>query len=330
MRTLVTGSAGMIGSHLAERLLELGHDVIGIDNLSVGRLSNMSKVRRHKNFKFFSTDIAKMKRARHLFAGIDWVFHLAARADIVPSITDPSEYHRSNVDGTLAVLEACRESKIKKFVYAASSSCYGIPEIYPTPESAPCQPMYPYALTKYVAEQYVMHWGQVYGLPVISLRLFNVFGPRSRTNGTYGAVFGVFMSQLAHEMPLTIVGGGHQGRDFTFVDDVVEAFITAAESSTAQQIFNVGTGTSPTINQLVSILKPKDTVTVPRRPGEPNLTCADVTKIRNILGWDARWKFQDAVEKTLEDLPRFKKAPLWTPAKINVATKDWFKYLGAQ
>ena len=160
-----------------------------------------------------------------LFAGIDWVFHLAALADIVPSMENPAKYHQANVDGTVAVLEASRYAGVKRFVYSASSSCYGIPDQVPTLETSPIRPMYPYALTKNLGEQCVMHWNQVYQMPCMSLRLFNVYGPRSRTSGTYGAVFGVFLAQKLAGRPFTVVGDGEQTRDFTFVTDVVEAFI---------------------------------------------------------------------------------------------------------
>ena len=160
---------------------------------------------------------------RDLVKGKQLIFHLAALADIVPSIKNPKQYFKANVTGTLNLLQACVDQNISKFIYAASSSCYGIPQVYPTPETANIKTEYPYALTKRLGEELVLHWANVYDIPAISLRLFNVYGPRSRTSGTYGAVFGVFLKQNIKEIPFTVVGDGNQTRDFTFVSDVVDA-----------------------------------------------------------------------------------------------------------
>ena len=179
-----------------------------------------------------------------------------------------------------ASLEAARRTGVKRFVYVASSSCYGIPSSYPTPETAPADPRYPYALTKYLGEQLVMHWAQVYRLPAVSVRLFNVYGPRARTSGTYGAVFGVFLAQLLAGEPLTIVGDGEQTRDFTFVTDVVDALIAVAESDKIGEIYNVGSGQPVSVNELVRLLGSPPSVHIPKRPGEPDCTWADISKIR--------------------------------------------------
>src|SRR5207245_518796 len=160
------------------------------------------------------------------------------------------DYHRANTDGTATVLELSRQAGVKRFVYAASSSCYGIPDVTPTPETAESRPQYPYALTKFIGECYALHWHRVYGLPVVSLRFFNVYGPRSRTTGAYGAVFGVFLAQMLSGQPLTVVGDGRQTRDFTYVTDVVEAIIAAVQSDVSGQVFNVGSGNTYPINRL--------------------------------------------------------------------------------
>ena len=190
-KAIVTGAAGFIGSHLTEELIKQGFFVLGIDNLAVGRLENLSGID-PRSFKFLEADLSKLQ-ADDLPLSINevtHVFHLGALADIVPSIKSPRDYFEANVEGTLNILEIARKAKLKKFLYAASSSCYGIPNKYPTPESTEISPEYPYALTKYVGEEMVRHWGKVYKIPVISLRLFNVYGPRARTSGTYGAVLG--------------------------------------------------------------------------------------------------------------------------------------------
>lgn len=264
---------------------------------------------------------------RHVFDGVDYVFHMAALADIVPSIQQPWEYYSSNVLGTYNVVECARESGVKKLVYAASSSCYGIPDEYPTKETAEIRPQYPYALTKRLGEETVLHWGQVYGLPVITLRLFNVYGTRSRTSGTYGAVFGVFLAQKLAGKPFTVVGTGEQTRDFTYVTDVADAFYTASQSDIVNETFNVGSGGTYSVNRLCSLFD-GDVVYIPKRPGEPDCTFADTSKIENTLGWKAKVTFEDGVQEILKNIDYWKEAPVWTPDTISTATEDWFKYLG--
>ena len=283
-KCVVTGGAGFIGSHIAEKLLADGHEVCIVDNFSTGRPENIEIHKGNPLVSVLQADIADLAAIKPAFDGAERVFHIAALADIVPSIVDPVAYYRSNVLGTFNVLEAARAAGVKRFVYAASSSCYGIPDSYPTPESAPARPQYPYALTKYLGEQAVMHWSQVYGLPAVSLRLFNVYGPRSRTSGTYGAVFGVFLAQKLAGKPFTVVGDGKQSRDFVFVKDIANAFCMAAESSLSGEIMNVGTGCPQSVNHLVELLEAKSVTYVPKRPGEPDLTHADASRITKLLG----------------------------------------------
>lgn len=327
MRCLVTGGAGFIGSHLVERLLSDGHSVTVVDNLSTGRTANLAHLQDNPALTLHVADIAEPGALEVPMAGAEWVFHLAALADIVPSIQQPTAYHRANVDGTVAVLEAARAAGVKRLVYTASSSCYGVPDLYPTPETTAADPRYPYALTKYVGEQYVMHWAQVYQLPAVSLRLFNVYGPRSRTSGTYGAVFGVFLAQILAGKPLTVVGDGKQTRDFTFVSDVADAFVRAAASDCAGKIYNVGTGVPVDVNHLVELLGSPEVVHIPKRPGEPDCTQADSTKIRQDLGWTPKVSIEEGVARLLENIGYWREAPVWTVEKIAEATQDWFKHL---
>ena len=328
-KCLVSGGAGFIGSHLVERLIAGHNHVIILDNLSNGKLENISNLIKDPLCTFIQNDVSDHLQILEFFADIDYVFHLAALADIVPSIQEPLKYHHSNVNGTISVLEAARKAGVKKFIYAASSSCYGIPDVYPTPETAPIKPMYPYALTKYLGEQYVMHWNQTYDLPCISLRLFNVYGPRSRTSGTYGAVFGVFLAQKLAGKPFTVVGDGTQTRDFTFVTDVVDAFIKAAESDIRGEIYNVGSGGTYSVNRLVELLE-GDVEYIPKRPGEPDCTFADTTKIQRDLHWKPGVTFEEGIQKMLESIDLWKDAPVWDAKGIDSATKDWFKYLGKE
>lgn len=312
-----------------ERLLHAGHDVVVLDNFSTGRRENLSHLSSNPRLKINTVDVSQHSEILPYFDGVQWVFHLAALADIVPSIVDPLKYHRANVDGTVAVLEAARQSGARRFVYAASSSCYGIPERYPTPEDAAIMPMYPYALSKRIGEECVLHWSQLYGLPAVSLRLFNVYGPRSRTAGTYGAVFGVFLAQKLAGKPMTVVGDGSQTRDFTFVTDVADAMIKAAESDIDGECFNVGSGNTYSVNHLVSLLG-SDKVNIPKRPGEPDCTFADIQKIQRVLNWRPKVPFEVGVKIMLDNIRLWDGAPLWDGESIAAATEDWFKYLGNQ
>ncbi len=325
-KTVVTGGAGFIGSHLTDLLLSKGHHVTVIDNLCGGWMRNLREAEKHPNFRFVKADIRDRNALKGLFDGVDWVFHLAALADIVPSIEKPRDYFETNVDGTFNVLEVSKEANVKRFLYAASSSCYGIAKEYPTPETAPSAPQYPYALTKYLGEQLVLHWAQVYQLPALSLRLFNVFGPRSRTTGVYGAVFGVSLAQKLHGKPYTVVGDGKQTRDFTYVGDVADAFYTAAMSDLKNDFMNVGSSGHYSVNRLVELLGGPITY-IPKRPGEPDCTFAAVSKIEEKLNWKAKTSFEEGVKRILDRIDDFRDAPLWEPNTIQEATKTWFQYL---
>lgn len=326
---VVTGGAGFIGSHVTDRLLAEGRRVRVIDNLSTGTPDNLAHIADGGRLELCEIDIAETGALGGLFGDAERVFHLAALADIVPSIQKPEAYFRANVDGTFHVMQEARRAGVSRLVYAASSSCYGIPDSYPTGEKAEIRPQYPYALTKYLGECIVTHWSQVYDVPAISLRMFNVYGPRARTTGTYGAVFGVFMAQLLAGEPLTIVGDGTQTRDFTFVADVADAFVTAANSASSGQIYNVGSGSTYSVNRLVELLAPEKTVHIPKRPGEPDCTWADVSRIAQELGWHAKTSFEDGVAIMRDHIEHWREAPVWTPETIDEATRDWFRYLGA-
>lgn len=327
MRALVTGGAGFIGSHLVDSLIRRGDQVIVLDNFSTGRKQNLLGLAGKAELQVIEMDVADYPSISSYFEGVDLVFHVAALADIVPSIQRPMDYYHANVNGTFSVLEAARQAGVKRFIYAASSSCYGIPDAYPTPETAPIRPQYPYALTKYLGELAVMHWSQVYGLPAVSLRFFNVYGPRSRTSGTYGAVFGVFLAQKLAGKPFTVVGDGTQTRDFTFVTDVVDACVTAAESDLNGEVMNVGSGNSYSVNRLVELLG-GEVVRIPKRPGEPDCTLADISKIQHLLGWRPKVSFQEGVQILLKNIDYWREAPVWTPDAIQEATQEWFQYLG--
>ncbi len=327
MKTLVTGGCGFIGSHLAEQLLSQGHEVVILDNLSCGRLANIVSFEKHPKLHLVTADIVDREQIVSAFSGIEWVFHLAGIADIVPSIERPDAYFQNNVVGTLNVLQCARDAGVKRLVYAASSSSYGIPVQYPTPETSPIRPQYPYALTKYMGEELVLHWAEVYKLPGVSLRLFNVYGPRSRTTGAYGAVFGVFLAQKLNGKPYTVVGDGKQTRDFTYVTDVANAFVHAAQTQVSGEAINVGSGNHYSVNYLVNLLGGQK-VHIPKRPGEPDCTFADTAKIKRLLNWLPQVSFEQGVQNMLDVIENWRDAPVWDPSSIDRATTSWFKYLG--
>ncbi|MBI3258655.1 MAG: SDR family oxidoreductase [Ignavibacteriae bacterium] len=325
-KALITGGAGFIGSHLSELLVNEGHHVTILDNFHSGREYNLALIKQNPCLKIALADIRNDQEILPHFEGIDWVFHLAALADVVPSIEHPREYFEVNVDGTFNVLECARQHRVKKLIYAASSSCYGFPSEIPTTETAKINAQHPYSLTKYVGEKLVLHWEQVYRLPAISLRLFNVFGPRARTTGAYGAVFGIFLTQKLHGRPFTVVGDGTQARDFIYVTDVAHAFYLAAQSSFSGEVFNVGKGKAESINQIVELLKGK-AIFLPKRPGEPDITLANISKIQEKLGFAPRVSFEEGIRYLLEKIEDFKDAPLWDKQSIAEATKTWFSCL---
>ncbi len=327
MKILITGGAGFIGSNLAEELVRRGHKVSVIDNLATGQFKNLRNI--IKKIKFFNIDISQeknKKKMNKIFKKIDWVFHLAGLADIVPSIENPDKYFQVNVNGTLNVLEASKKNNIKKFIYAASASCYGAFPTFPTNEKNKIVTEYPYALTKNIGENLVLHWNKTYNLKSLSLRFFNAYGPRSRTSGAYGAVFGVFLAQKLNNKPLTIVGDGEQTRDFIHVFDLVRAIIKSAFKGKPGEVYNIGSGKETKINYIAKLIGEKK-IYIPKRPGEPDRSLADISKIKKDLNWKPKIKIEDGVKMLLKEIKLWKNAPVWTPKKIKKATKVWFEYL---
>jgi UDP-glucose 4-epimerase len=323
-KCIVLGGAGFIGSHLCDLLLKKKFQLTIIDNLSTGRLQNISHIKNY--IKFVKADISINGSWKKEFKGSKFIFHLAALADIVPSIENPRKYFQSNVNGTFNILEAMREYKINKIIYSASSSCYGIPSSYPTSELETIDPKYPYATTKYLGEQLIINWSKIYKINYISLRLFNVYGTRSRTSGTYGAMFGTFLAQKLNGFPFTVVGSGEQKRDFVYVTDVTRALYLSAISKIKNKIFNVGFGKPNKINKIVSMLK-GSTVKLPKRPAEPDVTHANIKRVKKYINWAPKISIQEGVKILLNDINYWKNAPVWTPNKIKRVTKAWFKYL---
>jgi len=323
---VVTGGAGFIGSHMIDLLLSRGYEVRAIDNMVGGRADNVAQHKEKKEFTLEERDVRSYAPDDALFKAVKYVFHFAGIGDIVPSIERPLEYMSANVQGTVHMLECARNAKAEKFVYAASSSCYGLADV-PTREDHKIAPQYPYALSKYQGEQAAFHWHQVYGLPVNSVRIFNAYGTRSRTSGAYGAVFGVFLRQKLAGKPFTVVGDGTQRRDFLYVSDVAKAFLAAAQTKHVGRFWNLGAGNPQSVNRLIELLGgPR--IGIPKRPGEPECTWADITKITNELGWKPEVSFEQGVAKIVAEIDYWRNAPLWDPESIAKATGTWFRYLG--
>jgi UDP-glucose 4-epimerase len=323
---VVTGGAGFIGSHMVDLLIDHGFIVHVVDNLIGGREANLAHHR--AGVELYRSDIRDLSPDSSVFKGARYVFHFAGIGDIVPSIEHPTDYMSVNVQGTVHVLECARAAGVKKFVYAASSSCYGLAAT-PTREDHPIAPQYPYALSKYQGEQAAFHWLKVYRTPVNSIRIFNAYGTRSRTSGAYGAVFGVFLKQKLAGKPFTVVGDGTQRRDFLFASDVAAAFLAAAETDRTGGTWNLGAGNPQSVNRLVELLG-GPVIYIPKRPGEPDCTWADITKIRHDLGWSQQVSFEEGVRRIVENIDYWREAPLWDPESIAKATEGWFKALSPE
>jgi UDP-glucose 4-epimerase len=312
---------------MVDLLLDRGFEVHVVDSLVGGHRSNLAHHHDNSKLSCHWQDVRDLDPSSAIFDRATYVFHFAGIGDIVPSIEAPADYMDTNVQGTVRVLECARHAKVRKFVYAASSSCYGLAAT-PTREDHPIDPQYPYALSKYQGEQATFHWHRVYGLPVASICIFNAYGTRVRTTGAYGAVFGVFLKQKLASKPFTVVGDGTQSRDFIYASDVARAFLAAAKSDVSGERFNVGAGNPQTVNRLVELIG-GDVAYVPKRPGEPDCTFADISKIRKTLGWQPEVKFEDGVARMMEDIEHWRDAPLWDRESIAEATRTWFQYLGS-
>ncbi len=296
-KLLVTGGAGFIGSHLADRLIADGHEVVVLDNLSTGKKKNLNP-----RAKFVECDIADYEKIAPHFAGVECVFHLAAQARIQPSIANPLPWNKSNITGTLNVLWAAYKAGVKKLVYSASSSVYGDQNRLPLTEDMTPRPKSPYGLQKLVGEMYCRLFSELYKFPTVVLRYFNVYGPRQTTeaDGPYATVIGIFLDRFKNREPLPIVGDGEQQRDFTYVSDVVEANILAWQKEVlGGEIFNIGTGKNYSINEVAKIIG-GESAHIPPRPAETRVTLADNTKAGKLLGWQPK----NSLEKGIAELKK--------------------------
>ena len=298
-KTIITGGAGFIGSNLADHLIKIGHKVIILDNFVSGKKSNLSHHKKN-DLKIVKIDVSKSKKLDKYFKGVDYIFHLAALAQIIPSIKNPKKYFSNNVLGTLNVVKAAKKAKIKKLIYAASSSCYGTPNKIPTSEIDKIDLKHPYALTKYMGEEIVMRYASMFNMPNISFRFFNVYGPRLTISGQYSAVIGNFLSQRKNKKPLTIVGDGKQTRDFIHVDDLADAFIKAIKSKSFNKIYNLGSGKKTSINTIAKIFGGKKKY-IPHRPGEPKNSLANISKIKKEIKWKPKISIEQGLKKLLNN-----------------------------
>ena len=299
LKSVITGGAGFIGSNLTDHLVRIGHKVVVLDNFVSGKKSNLSHHKK-KNVKIIKIDISKSKNLDKYFKGADYVFHLAALAEIIPSIKNPKKYFKNNVIGTLKVVEAVKKVKIKKLIYAASSSCYGTPKKLPTSEKDRIDLKNPYAVTKFIGEEIIMKYAEMFKMPNISFRFFNVYGPRLNASGQYGAVISNFLSQTKNKKPLTIVGNGKQTRDFIHVDDLANAFIKVLKSKHTNKIYNLGSGKKTSINYIASIFNGKKKF-IANRPGEPKDSLANISKLKKDLKWRPKISIETGITKLLRN-----------------------------
>jgi nucleoside-diphosphate-sugar epimerase len=302
MRFVVTGGAGFIGSNTVDELIRRGHSVVVLDDLSAGKEENLAEVR--NKISFIKGSIIDLEVVRKAMQEADYVLHLAARTSVPRSVKDPIETNRINVDGTLNVLVAARDAKVKRVVFAASSSAYGETPTLPKVESMQPQPISPYGVTKYVGELYAQTFGRVYGLENVSLRYFNVFGPRQDPNSPYSGVLSKFCTAFLESTQPVIFGDGEQSRDFTYIENVVQANILACEAPNASgKVCNVGTGARFTLNQTVEMLRTISGQQLqvkyePARDGDIRDSQADISQGREILGYNPTVEFAEGLQRT--------------------------------
>jgi nucleoside-diphosphate-sugar epimerase len=304
MRYLVTGGAGFIGSNIVDELVRRGHSVTVLDDLSSGKESNLAGVRDKIELRIGSvTDMAAVQQACH---GAEYVIHLAARTSVPRSVADPLDTNHANIDGGLNVLVAARDAKVRRFVYAASSSAYGETPTLPKVETMQPDPISPYGVTKYVGELYAQVFGRVYGLENASLRYFNVFGPRQDPTSQYSGVLSRFMLAAIEGKPLVIFGDGEQSRDFTYVENIVDETLRACEANEASgKVFNAGTGVRITLNQVLRQLEKVSGKKIqakyePPRSGDILHSQADISLARRVLGYEVRVQFEEGLKRTWE------------------------------
>ena len=303
---LVTGAAGFIGSSLVRALLDRGQDVLGIDNFATGKQDNLREVMDRIDFR--QVDILDLDALRQACEGVDYVLHQAAIPSVPKSVIDPLGSNRANVDGTVNVLVAARDAKVKRIVYAASSSAYGDTPTLPKHENMTPNPISPYAVAKLTGEYYMTSFYRCYGLETVSLRYFNIFGPRQDPSSPYSGVLAKFSLEMLRGEQPTIFGDGEQSRDFTYIDNVVSANLlacTAPATECAGKMFNVATGRRATLNETAELLKPltgyRGAVKYgPERGGDVKHSLADISLAQKHLGYKPLVSFEEGLRRTVE------------------------------
>src|SRR3990167_9400471 len=294
MKLLVTGGAGFIGSNLFDEMGRLCHRILVIVNFSLGKKEYLNPKAR-----FYKKNIRDYKAIKPIFKGVDCVFHLAAQPRIQPSIINPADSFDNNVLGTFNVLLAAKENKVPKLVYSASSSAYGDQKTLPLKEEMIVNVKNPYALFKYMGEEMCHLFHVLYGLPIVCLRYFNVYGERQSTKGAYATVIGIFLSQKKIGKALTIVGDGNQRRDFTYVKDVANANILAMKSQKViGRLINIGSGENYSVNEVAKMIDKKH-IFIPPRSGETKVTLADISVAKKLLGWRPKVRLENWIEKMI-------------------------------
>jgi len=304
MRYLVTGGAGFIGSHTVDELVRRGHGVVVLDDLSSGKEENLADV--STKITFMKGSITDLETVQKAMRQAEYVIHLAARTSVPRSVKDPIDTNRINVEGTLNVLVAARDNRVKRVVFAASSSVYGETPTLPKKESMQPLPISPYGVSKYVGELYARAFGRCYGLENVCLRYFNIFGPRQDPDSPYSGVLSRFTNAFLQDEPPVVFGDGEQSRDFTYVDNAVQANVLACEAPAASgHVFNIGTGDRCTLNEALEILRRLSGTRVqakyePPREGDIRDSQADITAAREVLGYDPTIRFEEGLERTYE------------------------------
>lgn len=300
MKCVVTGAAGFIGEYLVEALLSEEHSVVAVDRFTHTRPQELFGGA-SKYLTIVKADILADPSgfAPHI-KNSDVLFHLAGKNNTPDAQAEPFLFHANNVTATLQMLELSRQAGVKRFIYAASTSCYGKSNIFPTPETAPIDPQYPYALTKYLGERYTLHWGKVYKMSVVSLRLFSPYGPRKRKGCASGLFLSRFLDAIAEKKPITITGDGTQARDLVYISDVIDVFLAAAKSSVSREVFNVGTGHPVSLKRVIELLGYKKVVYQPRPIGEADKTHADIHKIKKMLNWKPKVSVEEGIGLVLK------------------------------
>lgn len=322
-RSLVTGAAGFLGSHLVDQLIKEGHDVIGIDNEINGSWKNLEQWANNPRFKKVHMDILNIQSDDNNFKNLDYVFHLAALECPITSLEKPEIFFTTNIHGTVKVLQASKQSNLQKFVYASSAAIYGDAST-PTLETDSINPMTPSCLTKSQAEDIVFHWGDLFNIPTNSLRIFTAFGPRDFSKLYPGSAVGIWLKQKLKGKPLTVIGNGDHARDFVYCTDVANAFYIAALEGKDSEVYNIGSGQATTLNEFTDLLKAKKSY-IKDKIDEPQKTWGDISKFQFGCNWQPRIPLTSGVEFSLDVLSDWKDAPDWDEESLNNFFKAWFE-----